>query len=179
MGYHIEEYLSAEKIAARVREIGANISKNYEGKEIVLLCVLKGSFMFFADLVREITVPLSVDFLTLSSYGAGTESSGKVQLVQESKMSLEGKHVIIVEDIVDSGNTLSFLLGLLKEKNLASLEICSLLSKPSRRVVDIPLNPEYIGFEIPDTFVVGYGLDYDQKYRELPYVGQVVFDEEE
>lgn len=94
-------------------------------------------------------------------------------------MSLEGKHVIIVEDIVDSGNTLSFLLGLLKEKNLASLEICSLLSKPSRRVVDIPLNPEYIGFEIPDTFVVGYGLDYDQKYRELPYVGQVVFDEEE
>lgn len=161
---------SEEEIQARVAEMGARITKDYEGKEnILLVSVLRGSYIFMADLSRAIDLPVKIDFMSVSSYGSGTKSSGQVEIKKDISMDLEGYHVIIVEDILDSGNTLYYLMKLLNARNPASMSICTLMDKPDRRVR--PIKAEYSCFEIPDAFVVGYGLDYDQKYRNLPYVG--------
>lgn len=163
--------LSEEEIAAKVKEIGEQISKDYEGKNPIIISVLKGSFMFMADLVRAITVPCMVDFMSVSSYGSGTKSSGEVKIVKDFDNSIEGRHVIIVEDILDSGRTLNYLMKTLKARGAASIALCTFLDKPERRVV--PVEVAYCGFSVPDSFIVGYGLDYDQKYRNLPYVGEL------
>lgn len=161
--------LSEEEIAAKVAEIGAQISKDYAGKNPVIVSILKGSFVFMADLVREITIPCTIDFMSVSSYGSGTSSSGEVKIVKDFDGSVEGRHLIIVEDILDSGRTLSYLMKTLKTRGAASISLCTFLDKPERRVV--PVEVAYKGFTVPDSFIVGYGLDYDQKYRNLPYVG--------
>lgn len=161
--------LSEEEIAAKVAEIGKKISEDYEGKDPIIISVLKGSFMFMADLVRAITIPCTVDFMSVSSYGSGTSSSGEVKIVKDFDNSIENRHVIIVEDILDSGRTLNYLMKTLKARGAASLALCTFLDKPERRVV--PVEVAYSGFRVPDSFIVGYGLDYDQRYRNLPYVG--------
>ncbi len=161
-------------IQERVREMGQQISKDYEGKEIVLICILKGSIFFTCELAKNISVPVGFDFMSVSSYGSDTVSSGKILINKDLDESIEGKHVLVVEDIIDSGRTLSHLLRLLGERKPASLRLCTLLDKPDRRVVK-DVSVDYTGFEIPDAFVVGYGLDYDQKYRNLPYVGVLEF----
>lgn len=161
--------LSKEELQAKVAEIGAQISKDYQGKNLLLLSVLRGSFIFMADLARAITVPLSVDFMSASSYGSSTKTSGAVKITKDIDIDIEGKDVIVVEDILDSGLTLSFLMGLLKAKKPASLHLCALLDKPERRKAEVNLT--YKGFTVPDEFVVGYGLDYDEKYRNLPFIG--------
>jgi hypoxanthine phosphoribosyltransferase len=161
--------LSQEEIAAKVTEIGAQISKDYAGKDPIIISVLKGSFMFMADLVRAIDVECTVDFMSVSSYGSGTESSGEVKIVKDFDNSINGRHVIIVEDILDSGRTLSYLMKTLEARGAASIALCTFLDKPDRRVV--PVEVAYKGFTVPDSFIVGYGLDYDQRYRNLPYVG--------
>ena len=160
---------SEEELKNRVAEIAAQIDKDYAGKEPVLISVLRGSFVFMADLVRQIHVPCTVDFMAVSSYGAGTSSSGQVKIVKDLSEQIEGKDLIVVEDILDSGNTLSYLLKLLQARKPASVRLCTLLDKPSRRVKEVELH--YAGFSIPDYFVVGYGLDYAEKYRNLPYIG--------
>ena len=160
---------SEEQLAQRVAEIAAQIDKDYAGKEPLLVSVLRGSFVFMADLVRQITVPCTVDFMAVSSYGSGTTSSGQVKIVKDLSETIEGKDVIVVEDILDSGNTLSYLLKLLEARRLASIRLCTLLDKPERRTK--PVEVQYSGFTIPDEFVVGYGLDYDERYRNLPYIG--------
>ena len=146
----------------------------YEGREVHLICVLKGGVFFMCDLAKRITVPVTMDFMSVSSYGAGTRSSGVVKIVKDLDQPLEGKDVLIVEDIIDSGRTLSYLIEILKKRHPRSLRLCTLLDKPERRVVD-NVQVDYCGFQIPDEFVVGYGLDYDQKYRNLPYIGVVEF----
>ncbi len=161
-------FISEEKIAARVKELAAMINRDYEGKEVILVCVLNGSFIFCADLMRQIKIPVQVETVSLSSY-EGTESSGQVSFRLDVKQSLVGKNVIIVEDIVDTGLTISFLLKHMKLKNLASLKLCSLLLKRARLKIEVPI--DYLGFDIEDKFVIGYGLDYDGRYRELPYIG--------
>ena len=171
---HIEVLLSEEEVDARIQEIGDMISKDYAGKEVHLICVLKGGSFFMCELAKRITVPVSLDFMSVSSYGADTKSSGVVKIVKDLDESLTGKHVLEVEDIVDSGRTLSHLLKMLKDRGPADVRLCTLLDKPDRRVVDVKV--DYTGFQIPDEFVVGYGLDYDQKYRNLPYIGVVKFD---
>ena len=171
---HIEVLLSEEEVDARIQEIGDMISKDYAGKEVHLICVLKGGSFFMCELAKRITVPVSLDFMSVSSYGADTKSSGVVKIVKDLDESLTGKHVLVVEDIVDSGRTLSHLLKMLKDRGPADVRLCTLLDKPDRRVVDVKV--DYTGFQIPDEFVVGYGLDYDQKYRNLPYIGVVKFD---
>ena len=171
---HIEVLLSEEEVDARIQEIGDMISKDYAGKEVHLICVLKGGSFFMCELAKRITVPVSLDFTSVSSYGADTKSSGVVKIVKDLDESLTGKHVLVVEDIVDSGRTLSHLLKMLKDRGPADVRLCTLLDKPDRRVVDVKV--DYTGFQIPDEFVVGYGLDYDQKYRNLPYIGVVKFD---
>lgn len=154
----------------RVAELGRTISVDYEGKDLVLICVLKGGVTFLTDLMRQITIPHEIDFMAISSYGVGQrESSGAVRLIMDLKTNIAGRDVLIVEDIVDSGRTMDYLVRLFWARKPASLRICTLLNKPSRRVVDVPL--DYIGFDIPDKFVLGYGLDFDEKYRNLPYVG--------
>ena len=158
-----------ESLQARVRELGQMISDDYAGRDLILICVLKGGVAFLTDLMRHITVPHEIDFLAISSYGAGQrESTGAVRLLMDLKADIAGRDVLIIEDIVDSGQTMDYLLRTMGARQPASLRICTLLSKPSRRVVDIPL--DYIGFEIPNEFVLGYGLDLDEKYRNLPYV---------
>ena len=174
MAEHIEVLLSEEEVDARIQEIGDMISKDYAGKEVHLICVLKGGSFFMCELAKRITVPVSLDFMSVSSYGADTKSSGVVKIVKDLDESLTGKHVLVVEDIVDSGRTLSHLLKMLKDRGPADVRLCTLLDKPDRRVVDVKV--DYTGFQIPDEFVVGYGLDYDQKYRNLPYIGVVQFD---
>ena len=174
MTEHIEVLLSEEEVDARIQEIGDMISKDYAGKEVHLICVLKGGSFFMCELAKRITVPVSLDFMSVSSYGADTKSSGVVKIVKDLDESLTGKHVLVVEDIVDSGRTLSHLLKMLKDRGPADVRLCTLLDKPDRRVVDVKV--DYTGFQIPDEFVVGYGLDYDQKYRNLPYIGVVKFD---
>ncbi len=159
--------ISTEKVAARVRELGAKISKDYAGKQIVIIGVLKGSFIFLADLVRSIEPTVSIDFLGVSSY-VGTESTGVVKITQDLSKPIAGKHVLIVEDIVDTGLTLQYLVENLKTRNPASLKVACLLDKPSRAKVRVPV--EYVGFTIDDEFVVGYGLDYEGLYRNLPYI---------
>ena len=158
-----------EELKQRVKEIAQRIDADYAGKEPLLISVLRGSFVFMADLVREITLPCTVDFMAVSSYGGGTTSSGQVKIVKDLSEQIEGKDVLVVEDILDSGNALSYLLKLLEARHPASIRLCTLLDKPERRTK--PVAVQYTGFTIPDEFVVGYGLDYDEKYRNLPYIG--------
>ena len=166
----IQEVLfSEEQLKARVCEIGAQIEKDYAGKEIMLVSVLRGSFVFMADLCRAIDLPCTLDFMSVSSYGKGTKSTGQVQITKDLTEDITGRHLIVVEDILDSGNTLHYLLSILQHRHPASIRLCTLLDKPSRRKV--PVEVHYTGFTIPDAFVVGYGLDYAEKYRNLPYIG--------
>ena len=164
-----ELLLTRDQIAARVKEMGAQITKDFEGKDMVAICILKGAAVFFVDLIREIDLPMSLDFMAISSYGSATKSSGVVRILKDLDKPINGKDVLIVEDIVDSGMTLSFLKENLLSRGAKSLKICTLLDKPERRRV--PLHADYFGFLIPDEFVVGYGLDYAEKYRNLPDIG--------
>lgn len=164
-----EVYYSEEKLDAIVKELGRKISEDYKGKNLLLVSVLKGSVVFMADLMRAITVPCEIDFMCVSSYASGTSSSGVVKIIKDLDINLEGKDVLIVEDILDSGRTLNYIISILKNRNPKSIKICTLLDKPERRVVD--LYADYSGAEVPDEFVVGYGLDYAEKYRNLPYIG--------
>ena len=165
----------AEKIRVMIpeEEVDAKISEKFAGEEVHLICILKGSVFFVCELAKRITVPVTIDFMQVSSYGAETKSSGVVRLSKDLDEPLQGKNVIIVEDIIDSGRTLSHLVKLLGQRNPKTMTLCTLLDKPDRRVVDVDV--EYTGFTIPDEFVVGYGLDYDQKYRNLPYIGVLEF----
>ena len=166
----IQEVLfSEEQLKNRVREIAQQITADYQGKEIMLISVLRGSFVFMADLCRAIDLPCTVDFMAVSSYGKGTTSSGQVQITKDLSEDISDRHIIVVEDILDSGNTLSSLLKILENRHPASIRLCTLLDKPDRRVK--PVEVHYSGFTIPDAFVVGYGLDYAEKYRNLPYIG--------
>lgn len=174
MAERIEVLLSEEVVDARIRELGEAISRDYAGRQVHLICVLKGSVFFVCELAKRITVPVTMDFMSVSSYGADTKSSGVVRIIKDLDESLKDKDVIVVEDIVDSGNTLSYLLEMLGDRKPKSLKLCTLLDKPSRRVKEVQV--DYTGFQIPDEFVVGYGLDYDQKYRNLPYVGIARFE---
>jgi hypoxanthine phosphoribosyltransferase len=158
----------ADDLQQRVAELGAEVSSDYAGKDLLLVGVLKGAIFFLSDLMRHIDVPCEVDFMAVASYGSATESSGVVRILKDLDIAIEGRHVLIVEDIVDSGLTLQYLLRSLRTRNPASLEVCALLTKPSRREVDLPAR--YIGFEIPDEFAIGYGLDHAEKYRNLPFV---------
>jgi hypoxanthine phosphoribosyltransferase len=164
-----EVLVSREALAARVGEMGAAISADYAGKELLMVGVLRGAVIFMADLARAVTRPVAIDFMAVSSYGLSTSSTGVVRFLKDLDEDIEGKHVLIVEDIIDSGLTLKYLYENLKTRKPASLKICTLLNKPSRRKVDVPV--AYNGFDIPDYFVVGYGLDYAEKYRNLPFVG--------
>jgi hypoxanthine phosphoribosyltransferase len=161
--------ISSEQLQTKAAEMGQAISEEYQGKDLLLVCVLRGAFMFLADLTRCITIPHEVDFMATASYGRSTESSGIVRILKDLNTSIEGHHVLVVEDIVDSGLTLQYLLRLLKDRNPASLRVCCLLDKKERREVEIPL--DYVGFTVPNEFVVGYGLDYRGLYRNLPFVG--------
>lgn len=161
--------LTKEQLEQRIKELGADITRDYQGKELVLAAVLRGSYVFMADLTRAIDLPLTVDFMAVSSYGAGTVSSGQVEIKKDLSDPIEGKNLLIIEDILDSGNTLYYLMDVLSARHPASIRICTLLDKPERRVK--PIKADYAGFVIPDAFVVGYGLDYAEKYRNLPYVG--------
>ena len=174
MAEHIEVMLTEEEVDARIREIGEQISRDYEGRSIHMICVLKGGSFFMTELAKRITVPVSLEFLSVSSYGGSTKSSGVVKIVKDLDEPLEGKNVLVVEDIVDSGRTLSYLLDMLWDRGPEDVKLCTLLDKPDRRVIDV--NVDYTCFRIPDEFVVGYGLDYAQKYRNLPYIGVVRFD---
>ena len=166
----IQEVLfSEEQLKNRVREIAQQITADYQGKEIMLISVLRGSFVFMADLCRAIDLPCTLDFMAVSSYGKGTKSSGQVQITKDLSEDISARHIIVVEDILDSGNTLSYLLKILENRHPASIRLCTLLDKPDRRVK--PVQVHYSGFTIPDAFVVGYGLDYAEKYRNLPYIG--------
>lgn len=171
MAEKIKVLISEEEVDARIRELGEKISKEYEEKQIHLICVLKGGVFFMCELAKRITVPVSMDFMCVGSYGDGTKSSGVVRLAKDLDESIENKEVLIVEDIIDSGNTLYYLMDVLRQRKPASLRLCTLLDKPDRRVKDVHV--DWTGFEIPDEFVVGYGLDYAQKYRNLPYIGVV------
>lgn len=171
MSEKISVLINEQDVNAKIKEIAEQISKDYEGKEITLICILKGSVFFVCELAKRITVPVTLDFMSVSSYGPGTESSGRVKIVKDLDESIEGRDILIVEDIIDSGRTLSHLMTLLSARKPNSIKLCTLLDKPDRRVV--PVDVDYTCFEIPDEFVVGYGLDYDQKYRNLPYVGVV------
>ena len=166
----IEKVLyTEEQLKARVKELGAQITADYAGKSPLIASVLRGSYVFMADLTRAIDLPISVDFMAVSSYGAGTSSSGQVQILKDLSDRIDGKDLIVVEDILDSGNTLYYLLDVLRARRPASIRLCTLLDKPSRRVR--PIQPDYCGFTIPDAFIVGYGLDFAEKYRNLPYIG--------
>lgn len=167
----ISVLLSEEQVDERIVALGRQISKDYEGKEIHLICILKGGVFFACELAKRITVPVSLDFMSVSSYGNSKESSGIVKIVKDLDEELENKHVLIVEDIIDSGKTLNHLIPMLDARKPADIKLCSLLSKPDRREVDVKI--DYLGFEIPDAFVVGYGLDFAQKYRNLPYIGVI------
>lgn len=171
MSEMIRELISEEEVDKRIRELGEEISRDYAGKQIHLICVLKGGVFFMCELAKRITVPVSMDFMCVGSYGDGTKSSGVVRIAKDLDEAIEGKEVLIVEDIIDSGNTLYYLMDVLQKRKPASLRLCTLLDKPERRVKDVKV--DYTGFEIPDEFIVGYGLDYAQKYRNLPYIGIV------
>ena len=164
-----ETLFTEEEIASIVEKMGKQISKDYEGKDLLLVSVLKGSLVFMADLMPHITVPCSIDFLSVSSYGSGTVSSGQVRILKDLDASIEGKDLLVVEDILDSGVTLSYLLKTLSARNPASIRLCTFLDKPERRRVNI--KADYIGASVPDKFIVGYGLDYAQKYRNVPFIG--------
>lgn len=161
--------LNEEQIAAKVKELGRVISTDYAGKNPLVICVLRGAVVFMTDLIRHMNIPLEIDFMAVSSYGASTRSSGVVRIVKDLDSTVENRHVIIVEDIIDSGLTLSYLMDVLDRRNALTVKVVTLLDKPSRRTVE--LYPDYCGFQIPDAFVVGYGLDFAEKYRNLPYIG--------
>ena len=161
--------IEEDVVAARVAELGSEISNDYTGKDLLLVGVLKGAVFFMADLMRQLSIPCEVDFMAISSYGASTDSSGVVRILKDLDISIEGRDVLVVEDIIDSGLTLSYLIRNLESREPASLEVCALLTKPSRREIDVRVR--YVGFEIPNKFVVGYGLDFAERYRNLPYVG--------
>lgn len=163
--------LTEEQIQTRVRELSAQLTEDFRDKDPVLICILKGAVMFYADLVRNIETHIAMDFMAVSSYGSGTRSSGEVEIRKDLSKPVDGRHVIIVEDIVDSGFTLTYLTRVLKSRGCASVSICTLLDKPSRRAPGITLQPDYRGFEIENEFVVGYGLDYAERYRNLPFIG--------
>jgi len=163
-----EILVCADDLSRRVAELGAEISRDYAGRELVMIGVLKGAVLFIADLMRELTVPCEVDFMAVSSYGSATDSSGVVRILKDLDASIEGRDVLLVEDIVDSGLTLHYLLKNLRARDPGSLEVCALLTKPERRRVDLPIR--YVGFEIPNRFAIGYGLDHAQRYRNLPFV---------
>ena len=169
MSERIRELISEEDVAKKIAEMGAQISKDYEGESVYLLCILKGGVFFTTELAKHITVPVNIDFMSVSSYGGETTSSGIVRIVKDLDTPIEGKNVLIAEDIIDTGRTLAYLMEHLKQRKPKSLKLCTLLDKPERRVSDVKV--DYTGFEIPDEFVVGYGLDYDQRYRNLPYIG--------
>ncbi len=164
-----EVLLTEEMLAAKVAELGAQITRDYADKEILAIGILKGAVIFMADLIRAIDRPVEIDFMAVSSYGDQTDSSGVVRILKDLDKSIEGKHVLIIEDIIDSGQTLSYLIKNLSDRKPASIQLCTLMNKPERRKVDLPV--KYVGFEIPNEFVVGYGLDYAEKYRNLPYLG--------
>ena len=171
MAETIKVMISEEDVDKRIQELGKQISEAYAGIQLHLICVLKVGVFFMCELAKRITVPVSMDFMSVSSYGDGTSSSGVVKIAKDLDEPLEGKDVLVVEDIIDSGRTLYYLLEILKKRNQNSMKLCTLLDKPDRRVRDVKV--DYVGFEIPDEFVVGYGLDYAQKYRNLPYIGVV------
>ena len=172
--HRVDVMIEEAAVNARIKELGEEISRDYAGKTVYLICILKRSVYFTCELAKRITVPVVMDFMQCSSYGAATKSSGVVKLSKDLDMAITGRDVIIIEDIIDSGRTLSHLKNLLGQRGPASLKICTLLDKPDRRVVDVDV--EYTGFQIEDKFVVGYGLDYDQLYRNLPYIGVVEFE---
>lgn len=175
MSETIKVLLDEVTVDQRIQELGDKISADYAGKEVHLICVLKGGVFFMCELAKRITVPVTMDFMSVSSYGNDTKSSGVVKIVKDLDQSIKDKHVLVIEDIVDSGNTLSYLLNNLNDRGPASLALCTLLDKPERRRVEVDV--DYTGFQIPDEFVVGYGLDYAQKYRNLPYIGVVELEE--
>jgi len=160
--------IEEDAVAARVAELGADVSTDYADKDLLLVGVLKGAVFFMADLMRQLTIPCEVDFMAISSYGASTDSSGVVRILKDLDINIEGRDVLVVEDIIDSGLTLSYLMRMLESRNPASLEVCALLTKPERREIDVRVR--YTGFEIPNEFVIGYGLDFGERYRNLPYV---------
>ena len=170
-------FLPEQKVNARIEEIAQKISSDYAGQEVHLICILKGSVFFTCELAKRITVPVTMDFMSVSSYGNDTKSSGVVKIIKDLDESIEGKNVLVIEDIIDSGRTLSYLLDILGKRNPQSLRLCTLLDKPERRVKDV--NVDYTCFNIPDEFVVGYGLDYAQRYRNLPFSGIVEFENEQ
>jgi hypoxanthine phosphoribosyltransferase len=163
-----EVLIDADTLNARIAELGAELSADYEDRDLLLIGVLKGAVFFMADLMRRLTIPCEVDFMAISSYGASTDSSGVVRILKDLDINIEGRHVLVVEDIIDSGLTLSYLMRNLESREPASLEVCALLTKPERREIDVPVR--YVGFEIPNRFVIGYGLDFGERYRNLPYV---------
>ena len=171
MAETIRVLVSEEDVDARIAELGRKISEDYAGRQVHLICILKGGAFFMCELAKRITVPVSMDFMSVSSYGAGTASSGIVKIAKDLDETLEGKDVLIVEDIIDSGRTLYHLMEILQKRKPNSMRLCTLLDKPERRVKNVKV--DYVGFNIPDEFVVGYGLDYAQKYRNLPYIGVV------
>lgn len=171
MADKIRVMIPEEEVDAKIKELAAQITKDYAGKEVHLVCILKGSIFFTCELAKRIDLPVTLDFMSVSSYGDGTESTGRIKMVKDLDENIEGKDVIVIEDIIDTGRTLSHLMEVLKVRKPATLKLCTLLDKPSRRVVDVKV--DYTGFEIPDEFVVGYGLDFAQKYRNLPYIGVV------
>lgn len=175
MKEEIKELISEEKVVARIQEIAEQINQDYAGKEVLLLCILKGSVFFTCELSKYLTIPVKLDFMSVSSYGDGLTSSGAVRVNGDTDINVKGKHVIVVEDIVDTGKTLTFLLHMLAKREPASLRLCTLLDKPARREIEVQV--DYKGFEIPDNFVVGFGMDYAQKYRNLPYIGELQFKE--
>jgi hypoxanthine phosphoribosyltransferase len=164
-----EVLIEEDLLRARIGELGEEISRDYQGRELLLIGVLKGAVFFMADLMRQLTVPCEIDFMAISSYGASTDSSGVVRILKDLDINIEGRQVLVVEDIIDSGLTLSYLIRNLEARQPASLEVCALLTKPDRRAIDVPVR--YVGFEIPNRFVIGYGLDFAERYRNLPYVG--------
>ena len=174
MSERIKVMIPEEDIDKRVRAMGAEISLDYGNEGVVLICILKGASFFACELAKRITAPVAIDFMSVSSYGSGTVSSGRVRIMKDLDDDIAGKHVIVVEDIIDSGRTLSYLKKVLEERNPASVKLCTLLDKPDRREVSVDV--DYTGFTIEDKFVVGYGLDYAQKYRNLPYIGEVELD---
>ncbi|WP_022820018.1 hypoxanthine phosphoribosyltransferase [Fusobacterium russii] len=175
MNYRIETLISRAEVEKRIKELAKKIESEYKNKDLICVGLLKGSVMFLSDLIKEIDLPLQIDFMNVSSYGDETTTSGNVKILKDTDLDVNGKNVLIIEDIIDTGITLEYVLAMFRAKGVSSVKVCTLLSKPERRKVKVFV--DYIGFEIPDKFVVGYGLDYTQKYRNLPYIGAVVFEE--
>lgn len=176
MKERVTTFISEEDLKAKVQEIAGEITKSYNGEEIKTICILKGAVMFMVDLVKSVDLPIKFDFMDVSSYGDSTQSSGQIKILKDLDDPIEGENILIVEDIIDSGRTLYYLIEYLKSKKPKSIKLCALFNKPDRREFDV--NVDWTGFEIPDEFIVGYGLDYAQRYRNLPYIGILHFDEE-